>query len=366
MTQQRKIAENPRNESTDTHVCVTDARCEHGEHEMAQELLDVSMMPLDEWISLIRNPPSGKVFVRNMFPTEHHKEEWLRTARDRPEADVKLLLRHFLVSTGHSPLDVVHAKFLVRQIRAGHVMSEGMREHDRRLIQFLMSKGKYPVWEGVGWVLDLLPHFPRKALDAIDAFLCVAYGSLSDSYLDGLFDAQSIIRNRYIEGAHTAERAVDALMALSWRELEFLCAVAYEHMGFEVVVTPEGNDDGVDVFAKSADLGKKGLVVIQAKKWAKSNPVGKREVRELLGTMDLHKATKGVLVTTGRYESGALKMGEEDPRLELLESNKVLLLLNEYCGTDWYVRVDRLLFSFRKSDFPSAVPGHTSSSSDQV
>lgn len=111
-----------------------------------------------------------------------------------------------------------------------------------------------------------------------------------------------------------------------------------------------GDDDGVDVFATNHIPGQKGLVVIQAKKWNDSNPVGKGEVRELLGTIDLHRATKGVLVTTGRYEAGALKMAGQDPRIELLGREQILQLLNEHCGADWFTRVDRLITYIKMSE----------------
>ena len=114
-------------------------------------------------------------------------------------------------------------------------------------------------------------------------------------------------------------------------------------MGFDVSVTPRGNDDGVDIVARSEKLGEKTLIVVQVKKWGESNPVGKKELRELLGTIDLHRATKGVLVNTGRFESRAVEMAEQDSRLELLGRKHLLQLLNEHCGGDWFTRIDRLI-----------------------
>lgn len=306
------------------------------------EILEVEETSLDEWLELIRKPPAGKLFVRNMFPTEAHRNEWFRTAHLRPESDVKLLLRHFLVSTGSNLMDRVDARRLISDLQNGAAVDE-LEEHDRRLLFYVHSQGRYPAWEGLGWVIDLLPKHPRMALNVIDAFFQAYYYRLTDNYLSGLFDAQAIIRNRYIESSHTADHATRVLMGLNWRELELLCGVAYEHMGFQAVVTPRGDDDGVDVFAASHVLGQTGLVVIQAKKWSDSNPVGKGEVRDLLGTIILHSATKGVLVTTGRYEAGALRMAEQDPRIELLGREQILQLLNEHCGADWFKRVDRLI-----------------------
>lgn len=313
------------------------------------ELLEVNETSLDEWLELLRKPPAGKIFVRNMFPTEVHRNEWFQTAHLRSESEVKLLLRRFLVSTGSNPLDDIKAQLLFSKIRDGASVNE-LQEHDLRLIRYVKSKGKYPVWEGLGWVIDLLPQHPRKALNVIDAFFHPYYERLTDNYLTGLFDAKAVIRNRYIESSHTADRATQVLLGLDWRELEYLCGAAYNEMGFRVIVTPQGDDDGVDVFAANHTLGQKGLVVIQSKKWCDSNPVGKGEVRELLGTIDFHRATNGVLATTGRYEAGALKMAERDPRIELLGPEQILQLLNEHCGADWFARVDRLITSIKMGE----------------
>jgi restriction system protein len=311
------------------------------------ELLDVRETSLDEWLDLLRTPPTGKIFVRNMFPTDSHRDEWLKTAHLRSESEVKLLLRHFLVSTGSNPLDSIRAEWAVSNLKEKKGSVEDLSEHDRRLIRYVVSGKKYPVWEGLGWIIDLLPQHPRMALNVIDAFFQACWTQLTDNYISGLFDAQAIIRSRYIESTHTVDPATRVLLSLDWRELEWLCAVVYERMGFEVVVTPKSNDDGADVFASVQAPGQKGLVIIQSKKWDETNPVGKAEVRELLGTIDLHRAPKGVLVTTGRFEAGALLMASADPRIELLGRQQMIELLNEHCGADWFTSVDRLLSSIK-------------------
>lgn len=311
------------------------------------QILDVRETPLEDWLELLRKPPRGKIFIRNMFPSDTHRQEWLRTAHLRSDDEVKLLLRHFLISTGSNPADALDAQILISLLNDKRKSSEDLSEHERRLIDHVRSEGRYPVWEGVGWIIDLLPQHPRQALNVTDAFLYAYYDRVTDNYLSGLFDAQAIIRARYIESSHTSDQATRVLLGLDWRELEWLCAVVFEDMGFEVLVTARGNDDGADVLAKDHTLGKKGLLVIQSKKWNDSNPVGKGEVRELVGTIDQHKATKGVLVTTGRYEKGALKVADEDPRIELLNRQQILMLLNEHCGADWFTRVDRLISSVK-------------------
>jgi restriction system protein len=308
------------------------------------EVLDVDNTTLDEWLALLRHPPKGKVFVRNMFPTDAHRTEWFRTSGARVDADIKLLLRNFLVPTGSNLMDQIRVQHLRTRLRAEETPNlDNLLERERRLLHFWQTKGRFPVWEGIQWILDLLPGHPRVALNVIDAFFTAHWDTMHDHYLSGLFDAEAIIRRRYIESAHTTDPATRALLGLDWRELEWLCGALYNSMGYDITVTPRGDDDGVDVFARNPEPGRTDLTVIQAKKWSHKNPVGKAEVRELLGAVVFHQATKGVLVTSGRFEKGAIEMPKTDPRLELLDQQALLPLLNEHCGADWYTNVDRVL-----------------------
>jgi restriction system protein len=320
---------------------------------MSNEILEVTNTSLEEWIELIRHPPKKKIFVRNMFPSDQHRNEWLRTSHLRDNDEVSLLLRHFLVSNGSNHLDHFYAEHLLSKIHEG-ISDYKLSEHDRRLILFYKSKGKYPVWEGLGWIIDLLPQRPRQALNVLDAFFDAYWHSLTDNYLMGLFDAQSIIRSRYIENPKTKDQAERTLQSLNWREIEWLCGLLYENMGFDVNVTPRGNDDGVDIVAKKNKIGEKNLIVVQSKKWELTNPVGKKDIRELLGTIDLHRATNGVLVTTGRFESGAIEMAERDARIELLDRQRLLQLLNEHCGQDWFTRIDKMITNIKQESLKTS------------
>ena len=88
---------------------------------------------------------------------------------------------------------------------------DALTEFTRRLFGAALTKGRIQPWEGVTWVLDLLPEAPRKALHVIDAYLDVHAGLMPDGRLMGMSDARAIIRAKYtlvgdIEGC---ERALD-------------------------------------------------------------------------------------------------------------------------------------------------------------
>jgi restriction system protein len=290
--------------------------------------------------------PEGRLFWMGSFPTQAHRDAFFSGLRTRTDAEVKLLLRCFLVRTGSNPIDEFDADFTIQQIRSGALKAGGLSEHQRRHVLYAASGGKFPVWEGVHWVLDLLPHQPRRALDVLDAFTWARAMSLKDSYLSGLYDAEALIRAFYIASPLTSSMSLSVLKSLSWRELEWLCGVLYEHMGFNVTVTPRSNDDGIDVLAVRETLGQRERVAVSAKQ--KAGAVGKADWRELLGAITDYRATRGVLVTTGPLESGVRKKEAQEPRIQVIEAGQLVEMLNEHVGSDWHRHVDRLMSELRR------------------
>lgn len=299
-------------------------------------IIDVTGTSLDEWLSLLAHPPKGKVFVRNTFPTDRHRDEFLSTLGTRSDAQVRMVLRHFLVCAGSNPMDAIHAAGVI-------ALRLPATEHNRRLVLHRATGGRYPVWEGIGWVIDLLPGHPRRALDVLDAFFEVHFQHLTDNYLSGLFDSMAIIRQRYIVDPSRQPAAEASFAALEWRELELLCGVLYEHMGFEVEVTPPSGDRGVDVIATRETLGQRERVVVQAKRYGRKTPVKRDNLVHLLGVVDRHRATRGVLITTGPVQRGARDLQKEDPRVEVIDAHDLASLLAEHCGADWPSRIDRFI-----------------------
>jgi len=258
------------------------------------------------------------------------------------------VLRRFLISTGSNVQDRPAAEWTFRQQVQGTLKPSPLREHQRRLLRYYETGGDYPVWEGLHWVLDLLPDRPRQALAVLDSFYIAMCQSLSDGYATGLFDAKTIIRQRFIQSPGTVVDAKTTLASLEWRELEWLAGALYERMGYTIQVTPRSDDDGVDVLVTSSGRGDPRRIVVQTKKRT-NNPIEKAHVRELVGAIDQERATGGVLITTGRFRSGALGMKASDPRIDLIDGNELVGLLNEHCGTDWYNRVDFMISEIKRS-----------------
>lgn len=110
--------------------------------------------------------------------------------------------------------------------------------------------------------------------------------------------------------AHLAANP-ELMYSLSPRRFEELVAELYRRRGFAATLTPASGDEGVDVYVvRRDDLGAS-LTVVQAKRYAADHKVGAAIVRELVGTVDLKRATSGILITTSDFEPGARKVQQQ-------------------------------------------------------
>jgi restriction system protein len=95
-------------------------------------------------------------------------------------------------------------------------------------------------------------------------------------------------------------------------------------MGYNSRVTKKSNDGGVDIFAKLQTAMGIDEVIIQCKH--KENPnsvVDVAKVRELFGVFSANKKlTKAILVTNGRFTSGAIDFARNN-RIELIDGTKL-------------------------------------------
>jgi hypothetical protein len=88
------------------------------------------------------------------------------------------------------------------------------------------------------------------------------------------------------------------------REFELLVKDLLEAMGLTAKETPYSKDDGVDIIAEDHRPFHRGRVVVQVKRY--SGSVGVTTVRELNGVLPLHRAQRGIVVTTGTFTREAV------------------------------------------------------------
>lgn len=89
-------------------------------------------------------------------------------------------------------------------------------------------------------------------------------------------------------------------------------------------------DDGVDGVVDQDALGLD-RVYIQAKRYAAGNSVGPAAVRDFFGSLDRHKASKGLLVTTSNFTSSARETADYlSRRIVLIDGDHLMRLMIRY------------------------------------
>lgn len=109
-----------------------------------------------------------------------------------------------------------------------------------------------------------------------------------------------------------------ALRTLEWKRFELLCARYYEAVGFTTATLAAGPDGGIDVKLFKVDP-EKPLAIVQCKAW-NTQPVGVKEIRELLGVMVHEGVGRGIFVTTGTFTEDARQFGAANP-IQLLDGS---------------------------------------------
>jgi len=146
--------------------------------------------------------------------------------------------------------------------------------------------------------------------------------TFSDKDLFGLFGLEPPEQTR--SGASGQGEAKERepvrsdLSTLTPNEFEDLVAELYRKKGFTVSVTPRSHDAGVDVIARRwSDIGEQQLI-IQCKHYPHGT-VGAPDVQKLIGARADHpKAHRAILVTSGKFSAGAIKLAQRH-RIDLLD-----------------------------------------------
>ena len=99
----------------------------------------------------------------------------------------------------------------------------------------------------------------------------------------------------------------DKIYALTPQGFELLVAELYDSLGFEVTMTKQTNDGGVDIFLEKTINGMMHSYAVQCKHVSKPHrKIGVAYLRELLGTITDKGVTAGILVTNALFTKGAL------------------------------------------------------------
>jgi len=196
---------------------------------------------------------------------------------------------------------------------------------------------KNQVWEGLTWIIDLLPHSPNEALKALSAYFSANCQFLPDDILNAISDCGTMIRARYIDKLHPRQIFLD----LSPIDFEKLVASLYQAMQYKISLTKRSYDGGVDIYAEKTAVASKEKLVIQCKNY--TSTISVVEIRNLLGVVSHTKSTKGILVTSSEFSPAAIKLANENPRIELINHKDLSKLFNEHHGPYWIYKIENYI-----------------------
>lgn len=142
-----------------------------------------------------------------------------------------------------------------------------------------------------------------------------------------------------MRGAHKqieAALALDLLDRIRKAPPEFFERIIVDlllEMGFGGTAEDAGRaigrsgDDGIDGIIDQDSLGLD-RVYIQAKRYAAGNNVGSGAIRDFFGSLDRHRATKGIFVTTSGFSAAARETVEFlSKRIVLIDGDQLAMLL---------------------------------------
>ena len=126
---------------------------------------------------------------------------------------------------------------------------------------------------------------------------------------------------------------IERIRNLTWQEFEDFCAKLLEKMGYGVAArrNVRQRDDGIDGEIFEDELGLRGKIVIQAKKWKYGNNVGIKDIKEFLYKINKENK-KGVFITTSDFTKDALEVVEKDSgaQIFLMNHKELLKLCKKY------------------------------------
>ncbi|MDO5654629.1 MAG: restriction endonuclease [Flavobacteriaceae bacterium] len=303
------------------------------------EYIEGKNLTLDEFLEKLFSKESELLFPNNCFPTKEMGDLFISNITFVSEKSIKNILRKFMIKNSTFGADETAAEILWEHLQSGKIdLAETLESERYRRLLILRQNKDFLVWEGITWIIDLLPNQPKLALDILTAYLHANFWHLPDYAISGLLDSCMIIRAKFIEYEHPKE----IYQTLSPLDFEKLTSKLFSELGYEANLTKRSHDKGIDVLIRKTSVSKKEKTVIQCKRPEKRK-ITFSEVNELLGTVTSEKATKGIFVTSTDYSKDAINYAMDNPSIELINGKQLATLMNEYFGIHWVSKIESIL-----------------------
>lgn len=175
---------------------------------------------------------------------------------------------------------------------------------------------------------DTFKYFSGKGTPDPDNISKVEPIRFTDKTKFRLIDSDSVLSNL---------SADTNLAAMDWKEFETLIRDVFElefsEQDIEIRNTQHSNDGGIDVVAFNKNPYTGGVILLQAKRY--TNIVTPEPVRALKGSMEEHKAIRGILVTTSNFGGSSREFAGQH-NITLINGDQLIDLLQKH-GYDFHI-----------------------------
>jgi|TARA_B100000780_G_C21126511_1_gene457297 restriction system protein len=120
-----------------------------------------------------------------------------------------------------------------------------------------------------------------------------------------------------------AQKSIETIRQLHWRNFEELVAEAYRRQGYRVTEGGFGADGGIDLELRKGDE----RVIVQCKQW-KAQKVGVSVVREMFGVLTASNASKVIVICSGKFTQQAIDFASDKP-IVLIDGGELLSLIHD-------------------------------------
>ncbi|HCG7094558.1 restriction endonuclease [Vibrio furnissii] len=300
---------------------------------MNKEFVNERELSLDEWVRLVKIPADERDFklIDFQFPSDAHRDEYLRTISNRSDSEIKLLASLFLIDGGWLGSD--ESVRCALQLKS-KTEFETLIAKSLFLNRVAIPQKDAPPWPSILWVIDLLPHFPQEAIDALNAFFQAHCMYFPDGRIHGLSDIEAIIKAKYMMHEMPVRQI---LLDLTSREFELLVAYLYLKKGYKVSITPRSRDGGYDVLAVRSSEREEERLFIECKRY--EQPIGVAIVRHTLGLLSIKNASKAVVVTSSKFTKPAKDAAYSSKRAELIDFKALDNDMRTFVSYTWHNNV---------------------------
>jgi restriction system protein len=302
------------------------------------DIIDGNSLTIDEYLRILLNGNHSKLYPNNCFPSNKMFDDFIPRVKTLTDKKIKKIIYRFIIKKGVYGANLSEREFIKKDKKLLNKLLKILPIFTMRLL-FLRQP-----WEGLTWIIDLLPEYPKDALNVLASFYKIYCQFLPDDVIFGLSNIDEIIRAKYLEINHP----IDILYSLSPEEFECLVAELFSNIGYDVELTKKTHDNGIDIIARNNNVTKKELILIQCKKYKQKITV--KDIRELIGIIEIYNATKGIFCTSSDYTIAAKKLIEKSNRIELLNGLEIVRLCNEHLYHNWPVKIGTYYYKYKKNN----------------